>query len=65
MSEAPRTSPQEAHARMRSGKAILVCAYDDDEKCGRMHLDDALTLNELRRRLRDLPSDTELIFYCA
>ncbi|MBI5444250.1 MAG: hypothetical protein HY900_23945 [Deltaproteobacteria bacterium] len=29
MTEAPRITPQEAHAGVRNGRALLVCSYDD------------------------------------
>jgi hypothetical protein len=61
---APRISPQEAREHMRSG-ALLICAYDDDEKCRSNHLEGALTFNEFRAQRDALPRDRELIFYCA
>lgn len=32
MVETTRITPQEARARIITGEAILVCAYDSDEK---------------------------------
>jgi hypothetical protein len=65
MAEVQRIGPEEVRERMRSGEALLVCAYDDDEKCGRMRLEGAISLQELESRAATLPRDRELIFYCA
>ncbi|HEX9818863.1 MAG TPA: ArsR family transcriptional regulator [Methylomirabilota bacterium] len=50
---------------MAEGRALLVCAYEDESKCQRMRLDGALTLRELQERLATLPRSQEIIFYCA
>jgi hypothetical protein len=60
-----RISPEEARRRVQSGEALLVCAYEDEDKCHRMKLAGAITLRELREMLATLPRDRELIFYCA
>ena len=65
MAEVQRIGPEEARERMRSGEALLVCAYDDEAKCGRMRLEGAISLQELESRAATLPRDRELIFYCA
>ena len=60
-----RISPQEARRRMDSGRAILVCGYEADDKFQQMHLAGAESLNQFRARLPDIPRDQEIIFYCA
>lgn len=65
MSEIIRVSPQEANKRVSLGKALLVCAYDDDEKHNRMNLDGSISLNQLKDREESLSKDQEIIFYCA
>ena len=60
-----RVSPEEARRRVQSGEALLVCGYEDEEKCRRMKLDGAITLRQLREMLATRPKDRELIFYCA
>jgi hypothetical protein len=65
MAEVGRISADEAHEKVGSGQALLVCAYDDDVKCSRMALEGAITLNELRARLPSLPKTQEVIFFCA
>jgi hypothetical protein len=65
MDDVPRISPGEARRRVQHGQALLVCGYDDDNKCRSMALEGAITLNELRQRLPSLPKSQDLIFYCA
>ncbi|HJV64612.1 MAG TPA: ArsR family transcriptional regulator [Geomonas sp.] len=65
MDVTPRIAPQEAQARVQSGQALLVCAYDDDEKFRSLHLEKALSLRQFREVEPSLPKDKELIFYCA
>jgi hypothetical protein len=64
MPETVRLSPQEAKARIDSG-ALLVCAYEDEDKCRLLRLEGSLTLGELRSRLPELSLDQEIVFYCA
>ena len=65
MSEPVRISPQEARQKVKSGQALLVCAYDDAEKFIQNHLEGALSFSELRSRLPALGKDQGIIFYCA
>lgn len=60
-----RADAAQARQKAQSGEAILVCAYENEEKCRRLRLDGALTLGEFRSRLDALPSDLEVIFYCT
>lgn len=62
MSKPERLSPKDARERVMAGKALLVCAYDDEQKCASMRLTDSVTLGELPRLQSD---DRQLIFYCA
>ena len=63
---AERISPQEARRHLRADpNALLVCAYDNDEKCRQNWLDGAVTLAELQARAATLAKDREIIFYCA
>ncbi|MFO0967444.1 MAG: hypothetical protein U0793_17935 [Gemmataceae bacterium] len=60
---AERIDPRQAHERVASGNALLVCAYDEPDKCAKYRLEGAITLDELRRRA--VGKDQEIIFYCA
>ena len=62
---AVRIGPEEANRKVKSGEAILVCAYDDDATFQKMRLDMAISLGEFQRRLPEIPREKEIIFYCA
>ena len=64
MPEPVRLSPEEAKERIDSG-ALLVCAYEDEDRCRLLRLEGSLTLGELRSRLQELSLDQEIVFYCA
>lgn len=58
-----RISVEQAREELRSGRAVLVCAYEDDNKCERNGLQGVLSLRELESRAGT--RDREIIFYCA
>jgi len=60
-----RISPQEAKEKVEAGTGVVVCAYDDEEKFKRNHLAGAISLAAFRSRLASIPTDQEIIFYCA
>ena len=60
-----RISPEETRQKVTSGSALLVCAYDDEQKCKQLHLQGAITLTVFESRLSSLTRDQEIIFYCA
>jgi hypothetical protein len=60
-----RIEPNDAHRKAASHRAVLVCAYDDEEKCNRLRLDGAISLKQLQSRETAIDKNTELIFYCA
>ncbi|HWR89527.1 MAG TPA: hypothetical protein VN260_04675 [Dissulfurispiraceae bacterium] len=65
MGEAIRVSPQEARQKVTAGSALLVCAYEDEEKFRMLHLEGGMSFNEFRRRADSLSRNQEIIFYCA
>jgi hypothetical protein len=65
MTEPERIDPRETYNKLKAGTALVVCAYDDEEKFKVLRLEGALSLNELRSRLQALSKDQEIIFYCA
>jgi hypothetical protein len=65
MVEPKRISVKEAYQKVKSGKALLVCGYDDDAKFKALRLEGALSLKEFETRLPKLSKDQEIIFYCA
>lgn len=61
-----RITPQEARRQLDSNaNALLICAYDNEEKCRSNHLSGAISLAEFQAREETLPRSTTLIFYCA
>ena len=62
VAEMGRISPDEAMKNVKSGEALLVCAYDDG-KCKTMLLEGALLRSEFESKLDALPKSQEIIFY--
>jgi len=65
MSEPERIGPEATHEKLKAGTAILVCAYDSDEKFKAMPLEGAISLSAFQSRFPSLSKDQEIIFYCA
>jgi hypothetical protein len=61
--EPKRVSPEEVYQRLRSGKVLLVCAYEDETKFRQMNLQGAISFNEFNSRLPSLSEVQEIIFY--
>jgi rhodanese-related sulfurtransferase len=60
-----RTPVEEVKQKVASGSALLVCAYDDEQKFQQLHLEGAISLAEFKSRFFALEKDREIIFYCA
>jgi hypothetical protein len=60
-----RVAVDEARREVESGRALLVCAYDDKEQCRKLRLENAVSLHDLQRRVESVPRNQTLIFYCA
>ena len=60
-----RMSADDARREVEAGRALLVCAYDDESKCRQLRLENAITLHDLQRRADSVPRNQALIFYCA
>ena len=65
MTEVTRIDVQETKEKVAAGQALLVCAYDNDDKFAKFHLDGAISFAELLKKSESLSIDQELIFYCA
>jgi hypothetical protein len=59
-----RIDAQDARKKVRAG-ALLVCAYDDEQKCRDLQVDEAISLSAFRSRLPSLPKTQEIVFVCA
>jgi hypothetical protein len=65
MSEVIRITPEETFQKLRAGKALLVCAYDSDERFRSLQLEGAISLAALKAKLPSLSKEQEIVFYCA
>ncbi len=65
MAETVRVSPAEIYQKVKEGRALLVCAYEDEAKFKKLQLEGAISLNAFKSRLPSLSKDQEIIFYCA
>ena len=63
--EVTRISPQAAYPQITSGRALLVCAYANENTCSTIMLEGAINLQEFESRLAGLKKDQPIIFYCA
>jgi hypothetical protein len=65
MSDVPRVSASEIRARVKSGDALLICAYVSDEKFKAYQLEDAVSFTQFQTMVPNLAKNKELVFYCA
>jgi hypothetical protein len=63
MTEPKRVSPEEIYEKLKAGKVLLVCAYEDEAKFKMMQLEGAISFNEFKSKLLSLTKDQEIIFY--
>lgn len=53
----------EAYEHISKGSALLICAYESDEKFHKLRLQGAIPLSEFQSHSATLEKDKELIFY--
>ncbi len=58
-----RINCSETQTNVTSGEALLVCAYDNDEKFNNNHLDGAIPFAVFSKMTAELPKDKEIVFY--
>lgn len=58
-----RISAKDAYERVENNRALLICAYDRDDKFERFQLEGAISLSEFESGLNNVAKDKELIFY--
>jgi hypothetical protein len=63
MIEPKRITPEEVHQRLKAGKVLLVCAYEDETKFKMIPLEGAISFNEFKSRLPSLSKGQEIVFY--
>ena len=65
MTRHARISPEVAKNKVKSAEALLVCAYEEDEKFRDMQLEGAVSYKEFKRKVASIPKDREIILYCS
>jgi hypothetical protein len=60
-----RIDGDEARRQVQDGRAVLVCAYDDDARCARAGVPEAMPYREFQDRFVNLPWSRRLIFVCG
>jgi hypothetical protein len=63
--EIERIDPDLARSHIEDGEAMLVCAYDSEDKCRQYYLEGAIPVAEFERVKDSVAPDKEIIFYCA
>ncbi len=58
-----RVAPDRVRGEVQEGKALLVCAYDDDKKYEKMNLEGSISYLALLDKLPVLPKETSIYFY--
>ncbi len=59
---AARITAQQARRLVDAGQALLVCAYDDEQKCRDAGVSGALTHREFIARLPGIPKTQNIVF---
>jgi rhodanese-related sulfurtransferase len=62
---ASKMDVKQARHDVEVSDALLVCAYDSEEKFASNRLQGAIPMDELRAIEEELSKQRELIFYCA
>jgi hypothetical protein len=65
MSEPKRVTAEEVYDKLKSGKVLLVCAYEDEEKYRRLQLEGAISFNAFKSKLASISKGQEIVFYCG
>lgn len=65
MAELTIMSADDAYKKLKAGRALLVCAYAEEEKFKRFHLAGAISLQDFEARHSKTAKRREIIFYCA
>lgn len=65
MSDVARVLAVDIRNRVQTGDALLVCAYNSDDKFASYHLEGAVSFSEFQLMTPTLAKNKELVFYCA
>jgi rhodanese-related sulfurtransferase len=58
-------SARQARKDKEHNNALLVCAYEDEEKFKKNSLEGAISFASFKKKEDDLAKDREIIFYCS
>ncbi|HXZ38312.1 MAG TPA: ArsR family transcriptional regulator [Thermodesulfobacteriota bacterium] len=58
-----RISPEEARQGLESGRLLLVCAYEDENRFRQMQLEGAISFREFQTKLPTWGKGQEIVFY--
>ncbi len=65
MANVIRIHPLEVEEKLETGEALLVCAYQDDQKFRNNHLEGAISYADFQGKLNGLSKEQAIVFYCA
>jgi hypothetical protein len=65
MPKPQRIDVQDARQEVLFGRAKLVCAYEDREKCHQMLLEGSVPYSDFKSELPYLRPNQQIILYCA
>lgn len=65
LAEIPRVTASDARFLVKTNQALLVCAYDDVQRCAETLLEGSLDVATLRKVRPALRRDFTIIFYCT
>jgi len=65
MAELTIISADDAYKKIKTGRALLVSAYEEKEKFLKYNLAGAISLKDFESRLAGIAKKREIIFYCA
>jgi hypothetical protein len=60
-----RVSVPDARRRFEAGQALLVCAYEDEQKWRDAGITGSLSYAQFLTQVPKLPKSQEIIFYCG
>jgi len=65
MAELTIISADDAYKKIKTGRTLLVSAYEEEEKFLKYNLAGAISLKDFESRLAGKAKKREIIFYCA
>lgn len=63
MSQVDLIDARDAFKHAQNDSALLICAYESDEKFQKLELDGAIPLSEFQSIAATVAKDKELVFY--